>query len=287
VDHLDLDLRRDGDEPPAPSAVPVRSNTRLLALAAVVVLALGGAAIYWMTRQPSQRSPAQADVQQQPAVPAPAQPAPLGGEPDAVLVPPLDESDPVVRMLARVLSENPTFLAWLASDDLIRTFTVTVVKVAEGQTPATHLRMMRPRSGFSVRQRGEDIYLDVRSYERYTPLADAAASVDPAGTAKLYATLKPRIEDAYRELGYTNSFDRTLERAIVLLLATPVPDQPILLQPGRATEFLYVDPGLEKLTHAQKHLLRLGPRNARAVQTSLRNIASALGIPPDRLPPVP
>jgi hypothetical protein len=47
------------------------------------------------------------------------QPSPLGGEPEPVVIPPLDESDAVVRMLARVLSENPTFLAWLASDDLI------------------------------------------------------------------------------------------------------------------------------------------------------------------------
>lgn len=285
MEHFDLDLRRDEDEPPPPP--PDRSLASQIALPALVVLAIGAATLYFVSRQPSPRSPAPA-VQQQTAAPAVAPPAPLGGEPEAVTIPPLDESDDVVRMLARVLSQNPTFLAWLASDDLIRTFTVTVVKVAEGQTPATHLRMMRPRAGFSVRRRGEDTYLDVRSYERYTPLADAVTSIDPAGSARLYATLKPRIEDAHRELGYRNTpFDQTLERAIVLLLSTPVPDQPPLLQPGRATEYLYADPRLEKLTSAQKHLLRLGPRNARAVQSSLRNIASALGIPPDRLPPVP
>jgi hypothetical protein len=225
-------------------------------------------------------------VQQQPAA-AVTQPAPLRGEPAPVLIPPLDESDDAVRMLARMLSQNPEFLAWLASDDLIRTFTVTVVKVAEGKTPSSHLKMMRPRARFTARQRGEDFYLDARSYERYTPIADAVASIDPAGTAQLYATLKPRIEDAYRELGYTNAFDQTLERAIVMLLSTPVSDKPLLLQPGRATEFQYADPRLERLTDAQKHLLRLGPRNERAVQTSIRNIAAALGIPPDRLPPVP
>ena len=287
MEHLDLDLRREEDEPPAPATPPDRSIAGSVALAALVVLVLGGAAFYFVSRQPSPRSQTPAAVQQQPTAPAVAQPSPLGGDPEAVTIPPLDESDDVVRMLARMLSENPTFASWLASDDLIRTFTVTVVNVADGQSPAKHLRVMRPRAGFSVRQRGEDIYLDVRSYERYTPLANAVASIDPAGTARLYATLKPRIEDAYRELGYSTPFDRTLERAIVQLLQTPVSDQPIILQPGRATEYLYVDPALERLTRAQKHLLRLGPRNARAVQTSLRNIASALGIPPDRLPPVP
>jgi hypothetical protein len=286
VEHLDLDLRREGDEPAAPVPTPERSIARPVTLAAIAVLVIGVAAFYFVSRQPSPQSSAPV-VEQQPATPV-AQPSPLGGDPEAVAIPPLDESDAVVRMLAQMLSQNPTFVAWLASDDLIRTFTVTVVKVADGQSPATHLRMMRPGGRFSVRQRGEDAYLDARSYERYTPLATAVASIDPAGSARLYATLKPRIDDAYRELGYTDApFDRTLEHAIVLLLSTPVSDQPILLQRGKATEYLYVDPGLERLTSAQKHLLRLGPRNARAVQTSLRNIASALGIPPDRLPAVP
>ena len=296
MEHLDLNfqseadelnLRPEGEELPPPTAVPVRSNTRPVALAAVIVLALGLGTIYYVSRQPSPRSPTPAVQPQPAAAPTAPQPTPLGGEPEAVSIPPLDESDAVVRMLARMLSENPTFVAWLASDDLIRTFTLTVVKVADGQSPATNLRMMRPRASFSVRRQGEDTYLDVRSYERYTPLADAVASIDPAGAARLYATLKPRIEDAYRELGYNTPFDRTLERAIVTLLETTVPDKPLLLQHGRATEYLYVDPALERLTKAQKHLLRLGPRNAREVQASLRNIASALGIPPDRLPPVP
>ena len=297
MEHLDLNfrseadelnLRPEGEELPPPTAVPVRSNTGPVALAAVVVLALGLGTIYYVSRQPSPRSPTPAVQQQPAAAPTAPQPTPLGGAPEAVSLPPLDESDAVVRMFARMLSENPTFVAWLASDDLIRTFTLTVVKVAEGQSPATNLKMMRPRASFSVRRRGQDTYLDDRSYQRYTPLADAVASIDPAGAARLYATLKPRIEDAYRELGYTNTpFDPTLERAIVSLLATTVPDKPILLQPGKATEYLYADPGLERLTKAQKHVLRLGPRNARTVQASLRNIASALGIPADRLPTVP
>jgi hypothetical protein len=286
VDNLDLDLRPQGEEPPAPVRRPAHSVARHVAVATLLVLAVGGVAFYLTRRTPPQPPPP--TTQQQPAAPAAAQPPPLGGQPQPVDIPPLDESDPVVRMLARMLSDHPTFLAWLASDDLIRAFTVTVVKVADGQSPATHLGVMRPRSGFSVRRRGDDVYPDVRSHDRYTTAAAALASIDPAASAQLYATLKPRIEDAYRELGYSNPpFDRTLERAIAHLLATPVPDQPVRLQPGRATEYLYVDPDLERLTAAQKHLLRLGPRNARAVQTSLRNIAAALGVPPDRLPPVP
>ena len=49
-------------------------------------------------------------------------------------------------------------------------------------------------------------------------------SVDPAGAARLYTVLKPRIDEAYAELGSDVPFDRTLERAIVMLLRAPVLD---------------------------------------------------------------
>jgi len=48
--------------------------------------------------------------------------------------------------------------------------------------------------------------------------------------------------------------------------------------------YAYADQRLESLTPAQKQLLRTGPRNVRIIQTSLRQIALALGIPPERLP---
>ena len=117
--------------------------------------------------------------------------------------------------------------------------------------------MLRPSSNFRVIKRGNDIAIDPRSYARYDTLAAAAASMDPAGSARLYATLKPRIEEAARELG-DSSFDRTLERALVQLLSTPAVNDPILLQ-SKGIGFGFADPKLENLTVAQKHLLRTGP----------------------------
>jgi hypothetical protein len=174
--------------------------------------------------------------------------------------------------------------AWLATDGLIRNFTVVVANIAEGSTPAARLRALAPAGPFRVVEQGDELLIDPRSYERYDRLAEAVASVDPAGSARLYATLKPRIEEAYRDLGLPDgTFDRVLERAIVSLLATPVADSPHDLAP-RGIVYGYADPGLESLTAAQKQLLRMGPRNARSVQQKLREIALALGIPAERLP---
>ena len=208
---------------------------------------------------------------------------PLGGDGAAIDLPPLDQSDGVVAELVRKLSSHPQVAAWLTTKGLIRNFTVAVSNVAEGKTPAKLLSPLRPTAPYRVVTRDGRIYADSRNDARYRPLADAAASIDAKAAASLYTTLKPRIDDAQRELGQPpGSFDATLERAIVLLLETPVRNAPPPLQ-MKGIGYAYADAGEESLTPAQKQLLRMGPDNARTVQAKLREIALALGIPPQRL----
>lgn len=210
---------------------------------------------------------------------------PLGGNAASIILPPLDQIDPLVRELVTQITSHPRVAAWLATQGLIRNFVVVVSIVAEGRTPAGQLRVLRPSAGFRVVERSDQLYIDPRSYERYDGLAAATASIDPAGAARLYATLKPRIEEAYRDLGVPDTpFDRTLEQAIVLLLKTPILDDPVWAEPQGAIGYGFAAPDVEALTAAQKQLLRMGPRNVRTIQSSLRAIALALGIPAERLP---
>src|SRR5690606_28875563 len=103
-------------------------------------------------------------------------------------VPPLDESDPVVRQLVEMVSSHPRVMAWLATDGLIRNFAVVVENIASGQAPSAHLGVLRPTAPFSVIEQGEDdAVIDPRSYDRYNEIADAVASVDAAGAARLYS----------------------------------------------------------------------------------------------------
>jgi DUF3014 family protein len=259
-------------EPP-----PSRSRTGLWVAVVVILVAAIAALFYVYWHRRSAPAPVAAHTET-PARP----PRPLGGDADAIALPPLNESDPLVRELVKKISSNPRLAAWLATEDLIRDFTIGVANVAQGNSAARQLTVLRPSSNFRVIKRGNDIAIDPRSYARYDTLAAAAASMDPAGSARLYATLKPRIEEAARELG-DSSFDRTLERALVQLLSTPAVNDPILLQ-SKGLGFGFADPKLENLTAAQKHLLRTGPRNAATIQSALRAIALALGIPETRLP---
>jgi hypothetical protein len=281
-DPADYDLHRTPPEDHPPLAAAERSRTPWIVAAVLALVAVAGG--YWLFRGGAEppatvaTEPDSVDVATDPV-------RPLGGEPMPGVVPELDESDAFVRELLRHLSMNPRIAAWLATDGLVRNFTVVVSNIAEGRTPAGHIQVLKPAGTFRVLENGEDIVIDPRSYARYNDIADAAASVDPSGTAEIYATLKPRIEEAHRELGAPEgTFDQTLERAIVQLLRTPVPSEPVRLRPV-GIGYGYADERLQGLTAAQRHLLRMGPRNVRVIQGALRDIALELGIPAERLPP--
>ena len=118
-----------------------------------------------------------------------------------------------------------------------------------------------------------------------SPVRGAPTAIDTAGAARLYTLLKPRIEEAFGDLGSGGvPFDRTLERAIVLVLDTPVPGGPVQVARQGATAYRFDNELFEALKPAQKQLLRMGPDNARAIQAKLRAIALALNIPAERLP---
>jgi hypothetical protein len=249
------------------------------AIIGVVIAALVGYFIYG--RRPAPAPPAAASKPAETEVAV----QPLGGDAERIAVPPLDESDAVVRELVRKITSHPRVLAWLATNGLIRNFAVVVENVAAGVTPAKQLRVLRPASSFAIVHRNGQMFIDLKSFQRYDAIADAAASIDPPGASRLYATLKPRIGEAYAQLGRpASSFDGALERAIVALLETPVVDGPVRVESKGGTGYRYADPNLEGLTAAQRQLLRTGPRNVRKIQSALRQLAIALGIPPGRLP---
>jgi hypothetical protein len=275
-EYSDYDVINPEGEPPQLPAAERPVGVWIAAGLVVVAACVAAYIIFWNRSEP----PAVATEAGEVAPPYGS----LGADPAPIVVPPLGESDGTVRELVKALSTHPRILSWLATDGLIRNFTTVVTNVSEGTTPAQHLAALRPTSGFRVVERGEDLYIDPESFARYDGTVDAFASIDPAGAARVYATLKPRIQEAYGELGFPDtSFDRALERAIIVLLETPVPPESIRIEP-RGIGYGFADDDLEGLSRAQKQLLRLGPRNVRVVQRTLRAMAVALGIPAERLP---
>jgi hypothetical protein len=204
-------------------------------------------------------------------------------EAETIALPSLSQTDALVRQLVVKLSSHPKALQWLATNGLIENFTVATLNVSEGKTPVIHWPTLAPKARFSVANTPRGVMLDAKNYRRYDEYAAAISGLDPAGTARLYLTLKPRIIDAYRDLGYPEGdFDPVLERALGVLLATPpLPEGDLALR-EKVITWKFVDPNLESLPPAAKQLLRMGPDNMRTVQAKLREIAVQLGLHPTK-----
>ena len=257
---------------------------RRIAIGVVVLIALGGLG-YWLYSRRAQPTPADVRVHTEQAVaPSAAPPKPVAEPGENINLPPLPETDPVVRELVARLSSHPMVAAWLTTDQLIRNFVVAVLDMSGGRTPAKHLSRVRPTGRFQAVEARSGITIDPRSYQRYDVYGDAVSALDARGAARFYATLKPRIQDAYRELGYPDGdFDRTLQQAIVELLKTPVVEGPVGLS-SKSVAYEFADSRLQSLSAVQRQFLRMGPRNVKLIQAKLREIAPLLGIPVDALP---
>ena len=273
----DLELGKGADfEPTPPQQDPRKPKVWLLLL---VLLAAGlGVFLWWQLQQKPEPPPALIAAPP-PAAPPEAPPANLEEEaPNELALPPLDESDNLLRELMTDLVQHPRLARWLAPQGLARSFVAAVDNVAEGISPRKHLSSLAPGGEFQVVERGGELYPAPQSFSRYDSLAAFAASLDAEAAAQLYRGLEPLFDEAYRDLGYPDrNFRQTLGQGIRRLLETPVPsaDEPLV---RGVMSYEFVDPKLENLSDAQRQFLRMGPANVRPVQAKLREISTALGL---------
>lgn len=218
----------------------------------------------------------------EPAPPPPPPPAVVeepAPEPErpSIVVPPLDESDEPLRALLEGLSAHPRLADALATDGIARAFVTAVVAIANGESPAGTLRYLEPDERFAIAEREGMVVIDPASFERYTWITGVFSSLDAAGAAELYNQLEPLFNEAYREIGFPDgNFRDALDAAMNRIASTPVPEGYVEIRRGNVL-WEFRDPALESLSPAQKHLLRMGPANARLVQSKIREVQAALG----------
>ena len=271
------------DRPPINDQPPPRPRWGVAAIALLLALGAGAAWYFWRRDVPVQ-TPARTSTErtvhpQTSTIPLPAEPG------ENIDLPPLGESDPLVRELVGRLSSHPRVAAWLTTDHLLRDFVAIVINISQGQTPTPHLAHVRPDGTFQTQEQGSTIRIDPRSYTRYNSYADAVAGLDARGAARLLATVRPRIDEAYQELGAPDGdFDTTFKKALMTLLTTPIVEGDVTLV-SDSVAYSFADPGLEEgLAPVQRQFLRMGPRNMRLVRAKLVEIAGSVGIPPESLP---
>ena len=259
-----------------------RRRIRLAVIGAVVVALAVGAYLYFRRggRVPSPPLPSWLETPTPDVAALPTEPpTPPRPTPGPTLTPVAEETlDEVVRRLVAALSSHPAIAKLLATQGLVQRFVVSVDNVAEGKSPRRNLIVLDPRDDFEVSRQGERMFIDPKSYRRYDTIAAAVASIDASGAAEAFAELEPRLDQQYRELGYPDRrFRDSLKRALERLERVPVPEGKIEVRP-KLKSYRFSDVRLEGLSAAEKHIVRMGPENAKKVQAKLRELRAALGL---------
>ena len=265
----DLPIQRAplSDDPAPP---PTRTRTGPVLVIAVIGVILGAATAWWWTRSPRTPVAPPAAVQSTEAVVSPPASRPA--------LPPLGQMDTFLRALLGTLSAHPDWARWLATDELIRQMANGIDHLSRGQTPAREFPTFRPAGDFTVRRARGAVLLDPASFARYDRITALVESLDARAVVNVYQTIQPRLDEAYRALGRSEgNVDTAIAAAIHTLLATPIPNEPVALVPGKGPTFAYAAAEFEQLKPSQKQLLRTGPNNARRIQSKLREINALSG----------
>lgn len=268
IDDRDLEKAPEVQLAPAPAGGPPLKPVAI-AGALLVLLIAGGA--WWMSR----RSPPAINASPR-AVTATEAPIEKVADAPAAPLPPLTEMDAFLRPLLAALSSRPELARWLATDDLVRQLAMAIDQAAAGGSPARDFKVVAPQSPFTTAGRGPQRTIDPASYRRYDGLVTTVTSIDAAAVAKVYRTIRPRLNEAYQGLGHPEGdVDRAIQNALDILLDTPVVQGPVRVVAADGG-WAYAAPELEELTATQKQIVRMGPVHTESMLTWLRALQRAL-----------
>ena len=164
----------------------------------------------------------------------------------------------------------------LISEDLARRFVATIDNLPRKKVTERLVPLRRPVGQTVTNGEGAFVSLSPNNYVRYARYVRMAQSTDVKQLVAAYTHFYPLLQQAYAELGYPRKYfnDRMIE-VIDDLLTTPEVTDPVdLLRPKVLYEF--ADPQLEELSAGRKILIRMGPDNAAAIKSKLREIRGEL-----------
>lgn len=271
-------------------------RTRHVVLVALIVAIL---AFLWATRGGKQEPPPEADVvvgeavvEEAPLPAAPdipvrsAPPAPVAAEqpaketaPPEPLLPPLAESDSLVRDELDTAGLGPELASVRDSANLVQNSAALIDGMSRGIVLRKLVPLSPPQEAFAVELVDGEMYMSPEGYRRYDGYAEAVEGLDTAALVNSFDLLRPLYEQAYAQLGLPEeNFDNAVIRTLDRILATPEIEQPIALQ-RKSVMYTYADPRLEKLSPLQKQLLRMGPENIRRIKAQAKTLREALLAP--------
>ncbi|MEO6186409.1 MAG: DUF3014 domain-containing protein [Steroidobacteraceae bacterium] len=268
------------------------TQTRRIAIALAIALALGAGG-WWFWHRSASAKPAAGVAEAAPATvaaaaasqaaPAIKYPLTTATESGPVAAPALSDPDATAREGLASLFGEPALAEWLIPEQLLRRLVATADNLPRS-TRSESLRPVRaPATPFAVRREmleastgTERITLSDENFARYDSAVAVLAKTDMGAAAKLYRQLYPLLQKAYEDLGYPDRYlnDRVVD-TIDHLLATPEPQQPLLLEQPKVL-YRYADGDLESRSTGQKLLLRMGVKHTMTIKQKLREFRAQI-----------
>ncbi|MES0873825.1 DUF3014 domain-containing protein [Sinimarinibacterium thermocellulolyticum] len=265
-------------------------GTRIAVVIALLAGVVGGVWYWFRDRPPQHFAPPVATASPSPADAGTSQGAeyPVAEPPTAIdraasapqaaaALPPLDDSDALLRaMLERSFGTGPVE-AFLIPNRLVRHIVATVDSLDREPVRLKHRPLVHVQGPLAVEPLGERLYvLSARNYERYDAFVSALDAVDAGTLVDGYLRYYPLFQRAYRELGYPRGdFNERVIAVIDHLVAMPPVEPPVqLLRPK--VLYTFADPRLENRSWGQKTLIRMGPAHAETVQRKLAAIRAEI-----------
>lgn len=178
------------------------------------------------------------------------------------------------QQLGQYLATQQLALIW--QDDYLRRAVVYVDNLAQGKLVNNHNVFKPFKQPFTVEERNGAIHQSSANFKRYEVLVSVFEQLPNDWIIATYKQLLPNIDEIYQEIAPPNArFNERLQQVISMVLNLPeVPVDAELT--SDSVVYTYQDSAFEKLTPAQKQLLRLGPQNVKRIQHKLKQVQAAL-----------
>jgi len=253
--------------------------------AALLVLVLGVAALWWPSAQ--QPSEVSAPVAVEAVVPPPSEPVVVERPPAQPVSPPIDTAPPSppsspqpVQPALPPLADSDAFVrtelatwalpeAWWQFSDLLARVAVVLANTAQEQIPKRQVAELVPTEAFAVRREGDRYWLDPAGYRRFDAYLDVLEGIPPRVLAMFLQRVDPLLQVALGQLG-VRAAPRALlaETLAAVRRVQPLPTAPVELK-RPSVMYVYADPELERQTDLAKQLLRAGPENLSRLKSYL------------------
>ena len=269
----------------------MNQDSRVIAIALGIAVALGGGYFWWRSQQsPPPPPPPVTQAPPPPAAPPPPPPAPtdagkpavqhpIEAEPPDRNLPGPGEGDGYVRQALLDLVGRKNALTFLSNVDGVVLALVTTLDNLGNERAQSHLWPVKTTpGGFVADAAGDGTVIGAQNAARYAPFVRFIESVDTRKAVKVYFRLYPLLQQAYEELGYPGKYfnDRVVE-VIDQLLATPTVTTPlrvkrVQVEGSNRPLYQFEDPSLEARSAGQKIMLRVGRDNADKLKAKLSDV---------------